>query len=240
MKWWWWGEAVDGQAERVRRTRLTDLSPQTSAKPPNRLTQTVLAERSGPSSDVRKDRMKMTRSLQMSEKPLLFCDIDGVISLWGFGEDNRPGGVYASVDGLPHFLSTRAAEHLLDLATHDYDAVWCSGWEDRADEHLPGLLGVPKGLPHLSFDGRTRAEVSARAHWKLAAVEAYAGPDRALAWVDDAFNEACHAWAGERRDRGAPTLLVATDPTTGLDDTAAAALQEFARTTRSRPRRLAS
>jgi hypothetical protein len=238
MKWWWWGDAVDGQAERVRTTRLTDLSPQTSANPPNRLTQTVLAERSGPSSHVRKDRMKMARSLQMSEKPLLFCDIDGVISLWGFGEDDRPPGVYVSVDGLPHFLSTRAGEHLLALAA-EFDPVWCSGWEDRADEHLPRLLGVPKGLPHLSFDGRSRAEVSARAHWKLAAIDEHAG-DRPLAWVDDAFNDACHAWAQQRGERLAPTLLVATDPTTGLDDGAAAALHAFARTTRSRPRRLAS
>src|SRR4029079_9050674 len=105
---------------------LTDLSPQTSANPPNRLTQTVHAERSGPSSHVRKDRMKMSRSLQMSEKPLLFCDIDRVISLWGCGEDNRPACVYSSVDGLPHFLSARAAERLLELAS-EFDAVWCSG-----------------------------------------------------------------------------------------------------------------
>jgi hypothetical protein len=165
----------------------------------------------------------MPTSPQMSAKPLLFCDIDGVISLWGFGEDTRPPGAYASVDGIPHFLSTRAADHLLDLAAH-FDLVWCSGWEDRADEHLPGLLGVPKGLPHLTFDGRSRAQVSARAHWKLEAIDEHAG-DRPLAWIDDAFNDACRAWA---QARSAPTLLVATDPSTGLDDEAAAALRAFA------------
>jgi hypothetical protein len=172
-------------------------------------------------------------------KPLLFCDIDGVISLWGFHPDTRPPGIWTTVDGIPHFLSTRAAEHLLALSGA-FELVWCSGWEEKADEHLPRALGVPAARPHLRFDGLTRAEVSARAHWKLDAVDAYAGPGRALAWVDDAFNDACHAWAQERTRRGAPTLLVATDPTTGLDDAAAAALQEFARTTRSRPRRLAS
>jgi hypothetical protein len=166
----------------------------------------------------------MARSPQMSANPLLFCDIDGVISLWGFGEVNRPPGSFASVDGIPHFLSTRAAEHLLDLAS-DFDLVWCSGWEDKADQYLPGLLGVPKGRPHLAFEGRTRAEVSARAHWKLDAIDEHAG-DRPLAWIDDALNDACHAWA---RARAAPTLLVATDPATGLDDDAAAALRAFAR-----------
>jgi hypothetical protein len=159
----------------------------------------------------------------MSAKPVLFCDIDGVISLWGFGENTRPPGAYAVVDGIPHFLSTRAAEHLLDLRS-SFELVWCSGWEEKADEYLPGLLGVPAGLPHLSFDGRTRAEVSVRAHWKLAAIEEFAG-QRPLAWVDDAFNDACHAWAAER---AAPTLLVATKPATGLQEVHAERLRAWA------------
>jgi hypothetical protein len=159
----------------------------------------------------------------MSGKPVLFCDIDGVISLWGFGEYSRPPGAFAVIDGIPHFLSTRAAEHLLDLAS-DFELVWCSGWEEKADEHLPDLLGVPSGRPHLSFDGRSRAEVSARAHWKLGAIDEYAG-DRPLAWVDDALNDACHAWAAQR---DAATLLVATEPATGLQDAHAERLRAFA------------
>src|SRR5262249_11547 len=81
------------------------------------------------------------------------------------------------------------------------------------------------GLPHLAFDGRSRAEVSARAHWKLAAVEEHAA-DRPLAWIDDAFNDACHAWAARRE---APTLLVATEPATGLREAPAAELRAWAK-----------
>ena len=165
----------------------------------------------------------MARSPEMRAKPVLFCDIDGVISIWGWPENTRPPGAYASIDGVPHFLSTRAAEHLLDLRSV-FDLVWCSGWEERADEHLPGLLGVPSGLPHLSFDGHDRAAVSARAHWKLDAIDAYAG-DRPAAWVDDAFNDACHAWAAART---APTLLVATVPASGLTEAHAAELRAWA------------
>jgi hypothetical protein len=159
----------------------------------------------------------------MRAKPVLFCDIDGVISLWGFDMNTRPPGAFAVIDGIPHFLSTRAAEHLLDLQSH-FALVWCSGWEEKADEYLPGLLGMPSGLPHLAFDGRSRAEVSARAHWKLAAIDAFA-QDQPLAWIDDAFNEACHVWAAER---GAPTLLVATEPATGLQDAHAEQLRAWA------------
>jgi hypothetical protein len=164
-----------------------------------------------------------SESLQVRAKPWLFCDIDGVISLWGFPLDERPAGRFATVDGIPHFLSTRAAEHLLGLREL-FDLVWCSGWEEKADEHLPGALGVPKGLPHLTFDGRTRAEVSGHAHWKLAAIEEWAG-ERPLAWIDDAFNDACWEWA---RARGPATLLVPTDPGQGLQDAHAAALRAFA------------
>jgi hypothetical protein len=167
--------------------------------------------------------MKMDRTPEMQAKPLLLMDIDGVISLWGFEMDMRPPGAFAVIDGIPHFLSTRAAEHLLALQDA-FDLVWCSGWEEKADEHLPHLLGLPRGLPHLSFE-RSRADVSARAHWKLAAIDAFAGDDRPLAWVDDAFNDACHAWALER---GAPTLLVQTEPRDGLREDHAAALAAWA------------
>lgn len=127
------------------------------------------------------------------------------------------------MDGIPHFLSIRAAEHLQDLA-EVFALVWCSGWEEKADEHLPGLLGVPRSLPHLGFDGRTRTEVSTQAHWKLGAIDDYAGT-QPLAWVDDAFNDACWTWA---RQRGAPTLLMPTEPAEGLTEAHAARLRAFA------------
>ena len=62
------------------------------------------------------------------------------------------------------------------------------------------------------------------AHWKLSAIDRYAG-DRPAAWVDDSFNEDCHAWA-ERRE--APTLLVRTDPAVGLTDAHVEKLEAWA------------
>jgi hypothetical protein len=146
---------------------------------------------------------------QMREKPALFVDIDGVISLWGFPSNARPAGSIHNVDGVMHFLSSDAAIHLLALRER-FDLVWCSGWEEKADEHLPHAMGLPPGLPFLSFE---RNPGRSHAHWKLDAIEAYAGPRRPLAWIDDAHDAACHAWAA---DRGAPTLLVATTPAVGL------------------------
>jgi hypothetical protein len=160
-------------------------------------------------------------------------DIDGVISLFGQGGAGIGGGadpytrsvgIFQAIDGIPHFLSSVAATHLLTLA-EDFDLVWCSGWEEKAEEYLPHLLGLPAGLPFLRFERERRAGSSMGGHWKLNAIEAYAGP-RPLAWVDDAFDASCHAWAAARP---APTLLVQTTPAYGLDATEAQQLTDWAR-----------
>jgi hypothetical protein len=144
-----------------------------------------------------------------------------VISLFGFGRQLPAEGSFHSIDGIPHFLSSSAAEHLLALEPM-FDLVWASGWEEKANEHLPHILGVPT-LPHLSFE---RAVGRANAHWKLDAIDDYAG-ERTLAWIDDAFNDACHEWASAR---DAPTLLVQTTPANGLTCSEMEILESWAAT----------
>lgn len=158
---------------------------------------------------------------QLRAKPLLFVDIDGVISLWGFDQHAPPAGAFQSIDGILHFLSAGAGNHLLDL-TACFEPIWCSGWEEKANEHLPAALGLPGPLEYLSFD---RNPGRGHAHWKLAAIELRAGARRPLAWVDDAHDDACAAWA-DRRD--APTLLITTSPADGLTATHAAQLRAWA------------
>jgi Swiss Army Knife RNA repair-like protein len=162
-----------------------------------------------------------------ASKPLLLVDIDGVISLFAGADGDRQGASFAaqagsfhSIEGMPHFLSAAAAAHLLDLQRH-FELVWCSGWEERANEHLPHLLGLPSSLPFLRFE---RGVGRANAHWKLAAIDAYAGT-RALAWIDDALNDACRAWAEARPAR---TLLVQTNPERGLTAVEAQRLARWA------------
>ena len=164
-----------------------------------------------------KDDPRLTES--KPKLPLLLVDIDGVISLFAFEGAPPPMGSFHSIDGIPHFLSARAAEHLLVLSSC-FELAWASGWEEKANEYLPHLLGLPE-LPHLSFEGKVGRT---NAHWKLDSIEAYAG-DRPLAWIDDAFNEACHEWADGRVE---PTLLVQTTPSEGLTQREAAILEGWA------------
>ena len=160
----------------------------------------------------------------MREKPLLFCDIDGVLSVWPPPLDECPGADFLNVEGIVHAFSRRATANLRDLAPL-YDVVWASGWEEKANEHLPALLGCGP-FPYLELDAARGAGVSVHGHWKLGPIDSRAGPDRPLAFVDDVLDEACERWAATRPG---PTLLVATDPAKGLDDEATARLLAFSR-----------
>jgi hypothetical protein len=193
----------------------------------------------GPPVKDASEQISAPRPREGERKPLLLVDIDGVISLFGQPlaalaerrslDGSLLDGSFHSIEGIPHFFSSTAAAHLLELWPL-FELVWASGWEERANEHLPRLLGLPGELPFLRFPralgvaGGAQGTHVTRAHWKLASIEAYAG-DRPLAWVDDAFNPACHEWAAAR---GAATLLVQTAPERGLTSREAALLAEWA------------
>lgn len=162
-------------------------------------------------------------------KPILAVDVDGVISLFGF-EETPPRGVarFELIDGMVHCISLAAGERLRRLAEH-YDLVWATGWEERANDYLPHLLGLPE-LPYVGFDGAARF---GSAHWKLAPLDAY-GSGRALAWIDDSFDQSCHEWAHRREE---PTLLVPTESHLGLEEAQTEALAAWARELASEPLR---
>jgi Swiss Army Knife RNA repair-like protein len=147
------------------------------------------------------------------ERPLLLVDVDGVISLFGFPADARPPGRFEMVDGIAHFLSLGAGRHLRRLADA-FEPVWCTGWEEKANEYLPHALGLDGPWPHVSFERADGPGRTTQGHWKLDAIDAHAG-ERALAWIDDAHGTACEAWAAAR---AAPTLLVTTEPAVGLTE----------------------
>jgi HAD domain in Swiss Army Knife RNA repair proteins len=147
-----------------------------------------------------------------TSRPILFVDVDGVISLFGFapGAAEMPGPLHW-IDGIAHFIPEDVGERLVRLAA-SFELVWATGWEERANEHLPYILGLPfRELPFLTFDGRA---VFGSAHWKVDAIAEYAG-DRPAAWIDDNIDEECVAWA---EGRSAATLIVHTDSAVGLTD----------------------
>jgi hypothetical protein len=145
-------------------------------------------------------------------KPILFVDVDGVISLFGFpaSAEELPGP-FSWVDGVAHCIPPAAGERLVRLS-ETFHLVWATGWEHRANEYLPLILDLPFAeLPSLSFGG---GAIWGSSHWKLDAISDYA-QDRPVAWIDDNLGPECQLWAVRRE---APTLLVPTHPAVGMTD----------------------
>ncbi len=171
--------------------------------------------------------MPLLRKKATSDAPVLAVDIDGVISLFGFDQPEPGRGVphdapgkFHLIDGMLHCIALETGPRLNRLAK-TYELIWASGWEDRANDHLPGILGVPE-LPYLTFDGRARFGT---AHWKLEALDEYAG-SRPLAWIDDSLDGSCYEWSDQRP---APTLLVPTESDVGLMEVQVEAIEHWAR-----------
>jgi hypothetical protein len=157
-----------------------------------------------------------------TSKPILFVDVDGVISLFGFSPvAGRLPGHFHWIDGVAHCIPRDVGERLVRLSSR-FELVWATGWEEKANEYLPHILELPDPeLPCLVFQGRA---VFGSAHWKLDAISDYAG-GRPAAWIDDNIDDACRYWATAR---DAPTLLVETESATGMTDEHVEQLLEWA------------
>ncbi len=154
-------------------------------------------------------------------KPVLFVDVDGVISLFGFDPSGELPGPFHWIDGIAHCIPPESGPRLVRLAER-FELVWATGWEEKANEYLPHILELPfRELPCLTFDGRARFGSS---HWKVDAIAEYAG-ERPAAWIDDNMDEECLLWA---QRRSAPTLLIETLPSVGMTDEHVAQLLRWA------------
>ena len=157
-------------------------------------------------------------------KPLLLVDVDGVLSLFpkpGEQLPQRPDLKWINVEGIPHMIALENCRHLASIAD-SFELVWATGWEHKANEHLPPIIGLAAQLPVIEFDGR---RYDHQAHWKLGAVDAFVG-DRPAAWIDDAHDDICRDWASARSQ---PTLLVDTETNIGFGEPQAELLREWAR-----------
>src|SRR4051812_37247469 len=153
-------------------------------------------------------RTQQKRRQPLDDHPVLFLDVDGVISLFGFHPSGPPPGTFHSIDGILHCIGADVAARLRRL-TDAYELVWATGWEEKANEYLVHILELPGDLPVLTFDGRA---VFGSAHWKLEAIDEYARA-RPAAGIDDNIDERAEEGAENRQD---PTLLVRTESALGI------------------------
>ncbi len=160
-------------------------------------------------------------------------DIDGVISLFGIRRVPRSSGqAPRSASRRRQGPSTRSTAYRTSFRPRPRPTCRPSrptstscgpaAGRRRPRSTCHACSTFPRACPSCASSAPPAA---ATRHWKLAAIEEFAG-SRALAWIDDALNAACHDWAGTRP---APTLLVQTAPERGLTSVEAQLLADWAR-----------
>lgn len=147
----------------------------------------------------------------MAERPFLFLDVDGVLSVYGFDGASADPRDLTMVEGIPHHIPAAMGPRVRRLL-EPFETLWATGWGERANEHLVHMLGLPDELEVVEFSVRPSSDGSG--HWKLQELGLRAG-SRPAAWIDDGHSAECVRWAAAR---DAPTKLVSTDPHTGMTD----------------------
>ncbi len=152
-------------------------------------------------------------------RPVLLLDIDGVINVFqcSTARETQIAPYLPSVRLLP------GLEDWLARLNQAYYLVWCSHWAALVNVDAAAAWGIgPRPLIEPT------PEESPLADWKALAVRrAFAGWPGSIAWVEDGFLLAAHAWAAERLAAGRRTWLVDVSET-GLTEEITGYLLEWA------------
>jgi hypothetical protein len=108
-------------------------------------------------------------------------------------------------DPEPAMVSTSHGQWLREAA-QQFELTWASAWGHLANELLAPILQLD-AMPYVPMPPTPFAP-----ELKAPAIDAYLC-GRPAGWLDDVFPTAAQQWAEQRR---APTLLIQTDPATGL------------------------
>jgi hypothetical protein len=157
----------------------------------------------------------------MSQRPLLFVDVDGVINTdlphvpVTRHEIEEPSSI-RNKDGSPirrFVVLPEGIERRIATLAEQFDMVWCTTWFHAANRHFSSLLNQP-AWPVVSYsDG------------KLDPLMTFAD-GRPWAFVDDDVDYELRAATMPISDNG---LIVRIDPRTGLTDQHVSELTQFAR-----------
>lgn len=161
-------------------------------------------------------------------KPLLLLDVDGVLNpsasrKWlDNSEFTKRNTTVSNGFTYPVWLNRKHGKQLLNLCDENgLDLVWCTTWEDEANEFIGPRLGLPQ-LPVIKFgfNGMT---------WKFGSVLDYA-QDRPLAWLDDDFemHRGYKEWFLDQR-ADIPTHLQQVLPKIGMTENDLAAIDRWAK-----------
>lgn len=150
-------------------------------------------------------------SLLSEDKPLLLLDVDGVLNV--FPEAATRDRYYetslaSTTQGNFRVTRHKRAREWIDRLAEHFHLVWCTMWDDEANEHIFGPIGVPP-VPYIPVWENSRMRnwsAKAGTHHKVPQINDYA-QSRPLAWIDDELTVPDYTWAQARSRTTAPTKL---------------------------------
>jgi hypothetical protein len=161
----------------------------------------------------------------VSARPILAVDVDGVLNACNDGPP-APGWQDTRAQGFRIRFNPGHGARLLAIAEETgAELVWCTTWEEMANQYIRQLVGLPE-LPWVPMEpgraGQKFSEHRSVGMTKAMAMRAYAGT-RPFCWLDDEPDA-----AGELRSScPVPHLVVYVDDNTGLQDEHFAAAQAW-------------
>lgn len=157
----------------------------------------------------------------MNDRPILAVDVDGVLNACSLGD---PPGEWQDARVRPdgHGRGFRIRHNpghgarLLAIAEETgAELIWCTTWEEMANQYIRQLVGLPE-LPWVPMEpgraGRKFSEYASVGATKAAAMRAYAG-GRPFCWLDDEPDA-----GDELRTLAVPHVVIEVDERTGLQD----------------------
>ena len=151
----------------------------------------------------------------MSERPILFLDVDGVLAVYGLKAEGEPLLVDRANVDFPVTVAYGLAPRVQRLS-EAFEVVWSTAWFGAAHGAFRRHLGLPsESWPYLPWNQHKLTEIVKRAG------------ERSWAWVDDDAHYELRdlGWEAGRHFDG---LIVQPDPSIGLTDAHVDELLAFA------------
>jgi len=158
----------------------------------------------------------------MTQRPVLFLDVDGTLIPFGTPSDLRGHEPARPDDAHPLLHRVRPAHGRL-LAALPCDLVWATTWMQDANDVLAPRLGLPT-LPMVEWPDTDSDDDGL--HWKTRGLVDWA-QGRPFVWVDDEISPADRAWVHAHHP--VPTLLHRVDARQGLTDHDFALIRDWLR-----------